>query len=53
VVILHRCGGYARCTTCRIEYLEGKPKKMTKAELVMLERKDLLGQAWLSYLAVA
>ena len=42
VDILHRCGGYARCTTCRIEYLEGEPEKMTKAELEVLERKDLL-----------
>ena len=23
VDIMHRCGGYARCTTCRVEYLEG------------------------------
>ena len=43
VHILHRCGGYARCTTCRIEYLEGEPEKMTQAELEVLERKDLLG----------
>jgi len=53
VDILHRCGGYARCTTCRIEYLEGEPEKMTKAELEVLERKDLLGQARLSCQAVA
>ncbi len=26
VDILHRCGAYARCTTCRIEYLEGEPE---------------------------
>ena len=23
--ILHRCGGNARCTTCRVEILEGDP----------------------------
>ena len=23
--ILHRCGGNARCTTCRVEVLEGEP----------------------------
>ena len=51
--ILHRCGGYAHCTTCRVEYLEGEPEKMTKAELEVLERKDLLGQARLSCQAVA
>ena len=53
VDILHRCGGYARCTTCRIEYLEGEPEKMTKAELEVLERKELFGQARLSCQAVA
>ena len=48
VDILHRCGSYARCTTCRIEYLEGEPEKMTKAELEVLENRDLLGQVRLS-----
>ena len=46
--ILHRCGSYARCTTCRIEYLEGEPEMMTKAELEVLESRDLLGQVRLS-----
>src|SRR5215204_6288521 len=46
--ILHRCGSYARCTTCRIEYLEGEPEKMTKAELDVLESRNLLGQVRLS-----
>ncbi len=41
--ILHRCGGFARCTTCRIEYLEGEPERMTRAELEVLKRKELLG----------
>jgi ferredoxin len=48
VDILHRCGSYARCTTCRIEYLEGEPVKMTKAELEVLRNRDLLGQVRLS-----
>jgi ferredoxin len=48
VDILHRCGSYARCTTCRIEYLEGEPEKMTKAELEVLESRGLLGQVRLS-----
>ncbi len=30
--ILHRCGGYAKCTTCRVEILDGEPPKMTQAE---------------------
>lgn len=48
VDILHRCGAYARCTTCRIEYLDGEPEKMTKAEREVLERRDLYGQVRLS-----
>ncbi|HZB84576.1 MAG TPA: 2Fe-2S iron-sulfur cluster-binding protein [Rubrobacteraceae bacterium] len=48
VDILHRCGSYAKCTTCRIEYLEGEPQKMTKAELEVLRNRNLLGQMRLS-----
>jgi ferredoxin len=48
VDILHRCGSFARCTTCRIEYLEGEPEKMTKAELEVLEKRNLLGKVRLS-----
>jgi len=48
VDILHRCGSYAKCTTCRIEYLEGEPERMTRAELEVLESRDLLGQVRLS-----
>ena len=48
VDILHRCGSYARCTTCRVEYLEGEPEQMTKAELEVLEKRGLLGQVRLS-----
>lgn len=52
VDILHRCGAYAKCTTCRIEYLEGEPDKMTKAELEVLTSRDLLGEVRLSCQAV-
>jgi ferredoxin len=48
VDILHRCGSYARCTTCRIQYLEGEPEKMTSAEVEVLESRDLLGEVRLS-----
>ena len=48
VDILHRCGSYARCTKCRIEYLEGEPEKITRAELDVLKKRDLLGQVRLS-----
>jgi ferredoxin len=30
--ILHRCGGNARCTTCRIEVLQGEPGPMGELE---------------------
>lgn len=30
--ILHRCGGNARCTTCRVEILEGEPEAMAELE---------------------
>src|SRR5947209_20188576 len=52
VDILNRCGSYAKCTTCRIEYLEGEPERMTKAELEVLEKRSLLGQVRLSCQAV-
>jgi ferredoxin len=48
VDILHRCGSFAKCTTCRIQYLEGEPEKMTKAEVEVLESRDLLGEVRLS-----
>jgi ferredoxin len=32
VDILHRCGGKAKCTTCRVEVLEGDPGEMQEAE---------------------
>ena len=30
--ILHRCGGNARCTTCRVEVLDGSVPPMGEAE---------------------
>ena len=32
VDILHRCGGNARCTTCRVELLDGDPGAMGDLE---------------------
>jgi ferredoxin len=43
VDILHACGGNARCTTCRIEFVSGEPAKMTAAEKAKLEEKGLSG----------
>lgn len=48
VDILHRCGGYAKCTTCRVEFAEGEPDKMTAAERDKLQEQDNLGKFRLS-----
>ncbi|WP_189069915.1 2Fe-2S iron-sulfur cluster-binding protein [Deinococcus radiotolerans] len=48
VDVLHRCGGVARCTTCRVSFQEGEPDAMTAAEFDKLQEKGLLGQARLS-----
>lgn len=49
VDILHRCGGFARCTTCRVKFIEGEPEKMTVAEKERLgQQEGLLGEVRLS-----
>ncbi len=40
---LHACGGNARCTTCRVEFIAGEPAKMTQAEKDCLAAKGLSG----------
>ena len=43
VDILHACGGNARCTTCRVQFIAGEPSKMTVAERTRLDEKGLSG----------
>jgi ferredoxin len=43
VDILHACGGNARCTTCRIEFIEGEPARHTAAEVERLAARGLTG----------
>ena len=43
VDILHACGGNARCTTCRVEFIDGEPARMTVAEKTRLEQRGLVG----------
>ena len=43
VDILHACGGNARCTTCRVEFISGEPARMTVAEKTKMEEKGLTG----------
>lgn len=40
---LHACGGQARCTTCRVEFLSGEPERMTVAEKNVLQAKGVSG----------
>jgi ferredoxin len=40
---LHACGGNARCTTCRVEFVSGEPDKMTAAEKQVLAARGLTG----------
>ncbi len=40
---LHACGGNARCTTCRVEFLDGEPTNMTVAEKTTLQARELSG----------
>ncbi|PJF43955.1 MAG: (2Fe-2S)-binding protein [Phototrophicales bacterium] len=46
--ILHRCGGIASCTTCRVKFRSGEPTQMTQAERNRLRISGLLGIARLS-----
>lgn len=38
--ILHRCGGNARCTTCRVEILSGEIGERTEDEIAILATKE-------------
>jgi ferredoxin len=40
---LHACGGNARCTTCRVEFVAGEPDRMTVAERDLLAARGLAG----------
>jgi ferredoxin len=48
VDVLHRCGGHARCTTCRVQFSDGEPTQMTVAERDRLADGGLFGQVRLS-----
>ncbi len=40
---LYACGGNAKCTTCKVEFVSGEPAKMTAAEKAVLGVKGLSG----------
>ncbi len=42
--ILHRCGGNARCTTCRVEILSDNIGEKTEDEIAILSTKEGLSE---------
>ena len=44
---LHACGGHAKCTTCRVQFVSGEPAKMTQAEKDVLTARGLIGTSGL------
>jgi len=43
VDVLHACGGNARCTTCRVEFVAGEPTTHTAAEQQVLAARGVTG----------
>lgn len=43
VDILHKCGGWAKCTTCRVTFESGEPSDTTAAEAEIAASRDLDG----------
>lgn len=48
VDILHRCGGNARCTTCRVTFNDGEPDTYHPREQAKLESNGAMGEYRLS-----
>ncbi len=48
VDILHRCGGHAKCTTCRVTFNVGEPAELLAAEKEKLDSNGDLGSYRLS-----
>ena len=44
---MHACGGLARCTTCRVQFVSGEPQQMTQAEKDVLTARGLIGTSGL------
>src|SRR5580658_9537886 len=38
---MHSCGGYSKCTTCRVRFISGEPEKVTQAERTVLSARGL------------
>ena len=46
--VLHRCGGNARCTTCRVEIVDGDLPPRSELETQALEEPELIEKYRLS-----
>jgi ferredoxin len=44
---MHKCGGHAKCTTCRVKFISGEPDKVTQAERTVLSARGLGAEAGL------
>ncbi len=44
---LHACGGHAKCTTCRVQFIAGEPEQITQAEKELLAARGLTAMAGL------
>ncbi|KAB2338233.1 (2Fe-2S)-binding protein [Cytobacillus depressus] len=53
VNILHRCGGKAKCTTCRVEVLAGDYLEITSSEKKAFASKGLNDQLFDDYLRLS
>jgi ferredoxin len=40
---LHTCGGFAGCTSCRVQFIAGEPDQMSVAEKSVLAARRLSG----------
>src|SRR5262249_17889712 len=40
---LHTCGGFAGCTSCRVQFIAGEPDQMSVAERSLLAARRLSG----------
>lgn len=38
---LHACGGFSKCTTCRVRFVDGEPERMTEAEKETLRVREV------------
>lgn len=38
---LHACGGVSKCTTCRVQFVDGEPEKITEAEKETLRVREV------------